>query len=185
MNKTSSIVVIITTFFIPVVMSQTYIAADVAIKFTSDGTLAKNLCESIVVEQGDVLILASKFSSKMLEQCLIDINKSGRRIFLILDSKFVFSRPAKVSALSKAGVCVYSDFDHNTAHNKVVISGNKFVFTGSYNFTDDSEHLNSENGVFIRSSEVNEIYRREFAKHLKHSSLIPSKYLAGDQCSKH
>lgn len=168
--------------FVVNVFAQDYSNANVAIGFSPNGSIASDICKSIKAERGDIFIMASKFSSKVLEKCLLDVQSPSRKINIIVDSKFIGQNLIKLKALSKSGVCIYSDSTHNTAHNKVIISGNDFVFSGSYNFTDDSEYKNSENGIFIRSREINKKFMDEFQLHLKHSVLVNSKKFTSEQC---
>lgn len=182
MNQSKSIILFLLFIYSEFTIGQEYIPVNISILFSPKNGVAENLCKILIKEQGEVLILASKFSSNMLESCLTNIQKHGRRVRLVLDSKFVTSNSGKLKRLLKSGVCVYSDSMHNTAHNKVVVAGNDFVFSGSYNFTDDSEYSNAENGIFIRSNEVNRIYKSEFFNHSNHSVLVNSKFTMLDQC---
>lgn len=169
--------------FTSLVMGQSFTTADVAVSFSSDGSIADEICKSIVKTQGDVLILGSKFSNKSLEKCIVRIQQSGRVVRLILDSKFLLTNSAKIMRLAKSKVCIYSDSNHNAAHNKVIVFGDNLVFSGSYNFTAESDKFNAENGIFIKSTEINRAYKNEFYKHLKHSGLINSKFAPPDHCS--
>lgn len=184
MSRSKKILFLPLFFYLVFAIGQDYTPANISILFSPKNGIAENLCKILNKEQNEVLILASKFSGDILENCLINIQKHGRRVRLVLDSKFITSDSGKLKRLLKSGVCVYSDSMHNTSHNKVVVAGNDFVFTGSYNFTDDSEYNNAENGIFIRSNEINKIYKTEFLNHLNHSSLVKSKFMTSDQCSK-
>lgn len=171
-------------FFSSSLMANEYYNANVVIKFTPEDRVSDYLCGVISQSHGDVLLMGSKFTSKAFSDCLINIKKQGRHVRLVLDSKFINNNISKLTRMLKSGICVYSDSMHNTAHNKFIISGNDFVFSGSYNFSDDSEYKNAENGVFIRSFEINQTYTTEFFKHLNHSILLESNFGKSDQCSK-
>lgn len=75
---------------------------------------------------------------------------------------------------------------HAIAHNKVMIIDSQAVITGSFNFTRAAELRNAENLLIIRSKELAEYYRREWAEHKAHSApgltAFPSpKPLDGDE----
>lgn len=179
----NDLLIFIASFFLVVrAAAQDYSSANIAIGFSPNGSISSVICKSITAERGDIFILTSKFSSKALENCLLDIQSPSRKIYIIVDSKFIEENFQKLKVLSKSGVCIYSDSVHHTAHNKVIISGNDFVFSGSYNFTDDSEYKNSENGIFIRSRDVYKKFTDEFHAHLKHSVLVKSKKFTPEQC---
>lgn len=182
MSRNNLLIFCVTFLFVLKVGAQDYNSASVAIEFSQNGSIASDICKTVTAERGDIFIMASKFSSKALENCLLDIQSPSRKINIIVDAKFIDSNLPKLKTLSKSGVCIYSDSVHHTAHNKVIISGNDFVFSGSYNFTDDSEYKNSENGIFIRSRDVYKKFTDEFHAHLKHSVLVKSKKFTPEQC---
>lgn len=163
--------------------SQTYENASIAVRFSPNGGVAKQICKLLEAEPGNIFILASKFSNKLLEDCLIRIKQSGRDVRLVVDSKFANERPKGLSKLDKFGICVYSDDKHNTAHNKIIVAGNDLIISGSYNFNDDSENLNSENTLFIKSQNLHTIFSVEFYKHVKHSIYTFSSASHENRCS--
>ncbi len=159
-----------------------YYRANVAAAFSKTTNINRDLCNAISSETGNIYIMASKFSSNVLKNCIVNLIATDRRVFLLIDSKYFDKNSKAIRTLSSSEICVYVDSIHNTFHNKVILAGTDFVFTGSYNFSDEAEYQNAENAVFIRSPEIYKAYKHEFSKHLYHSAMLKIKNALSEKC---
>jgi phosphatidylserine/phosphatidylglycerophosphate/cardiolipin synthase-like enzyme len=83
----------------------------------------------------------------------------------------------QVPGLARAGLPVWLDGEHQSAHNKVMVidagTPGALIITGSFNFTRAAQYKNAENAVFISGNEslVME-YARNWQHHLAHSQPL-------------
>ena len=73
-----------------------------------------------------------------------------------------------------AKVPVFTDSEHTSAHNKVMIidagGPNAVLVTGSFNFTHAAQYKNAENVLIFRGNQpLAETYLKNWHRHYKHS----------------
>ena len=78
-------------------------------------------------------------------------------------SSFFFER------LAAAGIPLFLDAAHSTAHNKVMVMDRQRVLTGSYNFKKDADAKNAENLLVLDSPELAKLYLDNYEAHKAHS----------------
>ena len=79
-----------------------------------------------------------------------------------------------IARIAAAGVPVFIDADHISAHNKVIVidagSTEVTLITGSFNFTQAAQYKNAENVLVIRgNAALAELYLRNWQHHYGHS----------------
>ncbi len=67
-----------------------------------------------------------------------------------------------LTAMIEAGIPVVKDNSPGLMHNKFAVIDKEFVFTGSFNLTDNCRVKNNNNAVLIKSAELAHIYLDEF-----------------------
>jgi phosphatidylserine/phosphatidylglycerophosphate/cardiolipin synthase-like enzyme len=96
-----------------------------------------------------VLVEAYSFTSEPIAVALIEAEKRGVDVEVILDKSQEKARGTEADLISESGIPTYIDSAYRIAHDKVmVIDGNK-VITGSFNFTKSAEDYNAENLLVI------------------------------------
>jgi phosphatidylserine/phosphatidylglycerophosphate/cardiolipin synthase-like enzyme len=80
----------------------------------------------------------------------------------------------QVPGIAAAGVPVWLDDVHQSAHNKVMVidagTSSAMVITGSFNFTKAAQYKNAENVLLLGSSQgLSDAYARNWQAHLVHS----------------
>jgi phosphatidylserine/phosphatidylglycerophosphate/cardiolipin synthase-like enzyme len=84
---------------------------------------------------------------------------------------------SQVPGLARAGLPVWLDGEHQSAHNKVMVidagTPETVIITGSFNFTRAAQYKNAENAVFISGSDaLAEEYVRNWQRQFKHSQPL-------------
>jgi phosphatidylserine/phosphatidylglycerophosphate/cardiolipin synthase-like enzyme len=67
-------------------------------------------------------------------------------------------RYTSASFLANSEIPTFLDARHTLAHNKIMITDQSTVITGSFNFTKAAEDKNAENPLIIKSKELAGIY---------------------------
>ncbi len=107
-----------------------------------------------------------RLEEPLLARALGEAQRRGVRVRLVLDrGKFfqtlVTRKLIQEHALSCRLISGRTGKDGKMHHKFALVDG-RVVFTGSYNWTVESEVMNYDNLVVIRDPAVAEVYRREF-----------------------
>ncbi|MGH7812304.1 MAG: phospholipase D-like domain-containing protein, partial [Candidatus Binatia bacterium] len=71
---------------------------------------------------------------------------------------------AELKTLSCANVPVRQDGNSGFMHNKVIVVDERFVITGSLNFSTNAEESNDENVIIIDNPDIAKLYMRDFER---------------------
>ena len=134
-----------------------------------------SLCENKIIQKinsakKEILLQAFAFTSKPLAQALLRAVNRGVVIKVLSDKGQYHKKYSVLPLLKSSSVPIYFDKQPSYAHNKVMIIDGILTITGSYNWTYSAQHRNSENLVFIESSEVAERYSQNFYSLLRKAS---------------
>ena len=159
------------------VSSSTTIAATgtIEVAFTPEQDVAGLIVKAIAQARKQILIQAFSFTHKDIAKALIAAHARGVDIKLIADDdQTQHSSGEKISLMADAGIPVWLDGEHQSAHNKVILIDTGMpdvvVITGSYNFTFAAQFKNAENVLLIRgNNKLAQLYRDNWQHHLFHA----------------
>lgn len=154
---------------------QTYIVST-KVYFSPDGGTQQAIIDQINKTKTNIFVQAYSFTNKDIVKALVEANKRGVAVFVILDKSNRTDKYGVADFLTHFGVDTYIDDKHAIAHSKVIILDKETVITGSYNFTNAAEYKNAENTLIIRSSELADAYFANWSTHQKHSQAYQSRY---------
>lgn len=138
--------------------------------FSPDGGCTKDIVKEIEMATREVLVQAYSFTSTPVRNALINAQKRGVSIEVLLDKGEQQDQKFKAAAaFSKKHIAVYIDDKHSCAHNKVIIIDRETVITGSFNFTYAAENKNAENVLIIKSQRLAGLYADNWLSHRQHS----------------
>ena len=146
----------------------TYIVST-RVYFSPDGIDPQAIIDQINGAKRSIFVQAYSFTNKDIVKALVEANKRGVDVFVILDKSNKTDRYSVADLLDHFAVSTYIDDKHAIAHNKIMILDKETVITGSYNFTNAAEHKNAENTLIIRSADLADAYFANWAVHQKHS----------------
>ena len=109
-----------------------------------------------------------------LADALISAHKRGVDVRMIVDATNASSARSAVKRLRAEGVGVKVENYAGKLHSKSIIIDNKYVVTGSMNFSNSGENKNDENVIIIEDARL-AIFYRDFFEYLW--KKIPDKYL--------
>ena len=130
------------------------------------------------------------FTHKALAQSLIDAQKRGVEIKIIVDATNASSGHSMIKLLRQNGIKVKVENYAGKMHMKTLIIDNDYFIAGSMNLSNSGENYNDENILIIKNSQINSNAKKFFNylwanipdKYLTHFVRAESKYSIGS-CS--
>jgi phosphatidylserine/phosphatidylglycerophosphate/cardiolipin synthase-like enzyme len=143
---------------------------DIRVYFSPHGGCTEAVVRAVKAAQRQVLVEAYSFTSETIAVALIEAEKRGVDVEVILDRSQEQARGSDADLISESGIPTFIDSAYRIAHDKVmIIDGNK-VITGSFNFTKSAEEYNAENLLVISNDPpLAEQYTASWKQHLAQS----------------
>ena len=116
-----------------------------------------------VIEQAEesVDVAAYDFDLETVADALVKAHQKGIRVRFVTDSDN--AGEDAVRQLERAGIPIVEDErDGGLMHNKFVIVDNQWLWTGSFNLTDNGAYRNNNHAVLIASTALAQNYTVEF-----------------------
>ena len=111
-----------------------------------------------------VHFMAFAFTSTDISRTLSDLKQQGIEIKGVFDRSQAGSSYAQYDDLKNENIDVLLDGNPKKLHHKVMIIDNRYVVTGSYNFSQSAETRNDENSVVIDDRLLASQYEQEFKR---------------------
>ena len=149
-------------------------AADTAswsVFFSPNGGCTEAIVKEIGKSRTSILVQAYSFTSASIAQALVEAQKHGVKIEVILDKSNVTDKYSAAVFLLHAGIPTRIDAAHAIAHNKIIVIDGETVITGSFNFTKAAEEKNAENLLIISDKSLAEKYIANWNLHASHSAV--------------
>jgi phosphatidylserine/phosphatidylglycerophosphate/cardiolipin synthase-like enzyme len=143
--------------------------------FSPRGGATQAIINEIMNAQHEILVQAYSFTSTPIAKALVDANKRGVHVEVVLDKSQRKDSYTEATFLANMGVPTFIDSSHAIAHNKVMIIDKKIVITGSFNFTKAAEEKNAENVLIIMSKELASVYIDNWMRHKGHCEAYESR----------
>ena len=146
--------------------------------FSPDHDVAALIIKAIHQAKKQILVQAYSFTHQGIAQALVDAHQRGVDVKLIADGEqMAHIKGEKISAMAQAGVPMWIDNEHQSAHNKVMVidvdTPDVAVITGSYNFTFAAQYKNAENLLVIRgNNKLALLYRDNWLRHQAHAQKL-------------
>jgi phosphatidylserine/phosphatidylglycerophosphate/cardiolipin synthase-like enzyme len=137
----------------------------------------KGGCEAFIVDAigkaaKTVLVQAYSFTNDAIADALVNAKRRGVEVRVIVDLKESVENGSAFPRLQAAGVEMWTDGAHPIAHNKVMVIDSLVVLTGSFNYTNQAEHLNAENLLHVVDPDLAKKYSDNWEVHRQHSVLV-------------
>ncbi|HEY1406991.1 MAG TPA: phospholipase D-like domain-containing protein [Spirochaetota bacterium] len=101
-----------------------------------------------------------EIGSKKVASAFVRAQKRGVRVRLVSDDSNKKKDGARI--VQKADIPVVFDNKRGLMHNKFAIVDGRYLWTGSYNITDNCAYHNNNNAILIDSPELSLIFEDEF-----------------------
>ena len=161
--------------FLIVLFSVSLHAADIQVYFSPKGGCTEAVVENLNKATNTVLVQAYSFTSAPIAKALVDAQKRGVKVRVILDKSQRTEKYSEADFLLHEGVPTWIDAKHAIAHNKIMVIDGKTILTGSFNFTKAAEIDNAENLLVIQDPKLAYTYTTNWQAHLSHSEQYTGK----------
>lgn len=127
---------------------------------------ATELVVETIEEAKEVIhVAAYSFTSDPIAEALVNAQKRGVEVKVILDKSQRKSPHSNYNYLKEQGVPVRINSHYAIMHNKFMVIDRKMVELGSFNYTKAAEEKNAENVLVVRHSpQVVKDYSRQWIK---------------------
>ena len=143
---------------------------DIRVYFSPHGGCTEAVVRAVHEARKQILVEAYSFTSEPIAVALIEAEKRGVDVEVILDKSQEQARGTEADVISENGIPTYIDSAYRIAHDKVMIIDGIRVITGSFNFTKSAEVYNAENLLVISNDPpLADQYKQSWNKHLAQS----------------
>ncbi|EGA3603563.1 phospholipase D family protein [Salmonella enterica] len=149
---------------IPGIIPCAVAAPSIQVGFSPEGTAQQVVLNTINQSKKSIRMMAYSFTSPVIVKALINARKRGVDVRVVLDEKGNRGKAsvAAMNLLVNAGIPVRTVNKFKILHDKIIVSDESSVETGSYNFSKSANSANSENAILI--TEVPEL-AKEYLQH--------------------
>ncbi|MEW6084239.1 MAG: phospholipase D-like domain-containing protein [Chloroflexota bacterium] len=127
-----------------------------------DGALEQAVIPLVNAAQFEIRFLAFSFTDYPLAAAMIQRAQNGVSVAGVYERVGSDTDAAEFDTLYCAGVSVRRDGNPSFMHDKVIIVDQRYVITGSLNYSTSAEESNDENVIMIDNSEIAGLYLQEF-----------------------
>ena len=134
--------------------------------FSPEGHIQNRIIKAIDTSNSSIDLAIFDFTSQEIKAAFERAKQRGVKIRIIADSRQAKGVHSVIQALIDEGfnLKIAHGIGRGIMHNKFAIFDTKLIFTGSYNWTNNAEHNNYENAIFITDPETIAQYQKEFNK---------------------
>jgi len=155
--------------FLALLLASNVVASDIQVFFSPNGGCTEAVVANVGKAKLTILVQAYSFTSAPIAKALVDAEKRGVKVQVILDKSQRTEKYSDADFLLHEGVPTFIDAKHAIAHNKIIIIDSHTVLTGSFNFTKAAEEDNAENLLVIDDAALAKKYTENWQSHLGHS----------------
>ena len=124
-------------------------------------------CRNTIIRQIETAIeklhiCVFTISDDSITNSLLTAHKKGVQIKLITDNDKSLDMGSDVEQLARAGIAVKMDTSPNHMHHKFMVSDQRSLITGSYNWTMSAAKYNHENIIVTREAGVVKSFAQQF-----------------------
>jgi phosphatidylserine/phosphatidylglycerophosphate/cardiolipin synthase-like enzyme len=148
---------------------QASIPQGVQVYFSPVGGATDAVVDALNHATNTVLVQAYSFTSAPIAKALVDAQRRGVKVHVILDKSQRTEKYSEADFLQHEGIPTRIDAQHAIAHNKIMILDDDVVLTGSFNFTKAAEEHNAENLLVINDPALAKRYTENWHTHQQHS----------------
>ena len=146
--------------------------------FTPGDDAAGLIVRTIDAARLQVLVQAFSFTHRDIADALVRANRRGLDVQIIADREQTESMESTaMQSLLDAGLPVFIDAEHSSAHNKVIVidQGGKqpALIAGSFNFTFAAQNRNAENVLNLHGNpDLTRAFHTNWRRHREHAIAV-------------
>ena len=153
------LIVVLVAYFAERISYDSHNQSDIKIFFTPGTDCEQNIIKEINKAK-TIDIAVYSISNQNIVNSIIASNKRGAKIRIITDRTQAKGKGSLIDTLRSAGIPVLTNKKHKIEHNKFAVFDDKYIVSGSYNWTTNATKYNSENCNFFE--QPNKEYSNRF-----------------------
>ncbi len=136
----------------------------IQVLFASEDGVIENIIPYVENAQSSVRFLAFSFTDYPLAKSMIDRANAGVDVAGVFEKVGSETEYAELRTLLCAGVPVRQDGNPSFLHHKLIVVDDRYVITGSLNFSTNAEESNDENLIIVDNPDIAKLYIEEFER---------------------
>lgn len=137
----------------------------IKVVFTSeDPAIEQSIIPVVNTATKNIRFLAFSFTDYPLANAMIKRSQAGVDVAGVFERVGSDTDAAELKTLHCANVHVRRDGNGGFMHNKVIVVDERYVITGSLNFSTNAEESNDENVLIIDNSDIAKLYMQDFER---------------------
>jgi len=148
--------------------------APINVCFSPEGQCTNGIVSAIDDAKSSILVMAYSFTSLPIAQALIDAYERGIDVKILIDKSQSKNKYSHFHLFLKKGIPTFIDQAKGIAHNKTMIIDERYVLTGSFNWSKAANSKNAENILLIDDSSLAQIYRENWEKRANSANRFSS-----------
>lgn len=134
----------------------------VQVRFAPEDDAMERVKEAVRGAKKSIRFIAFAYTSQPLCEAMIERINAGVKVEGIFESRHAGWADIKIGPLNAAGAKVRFDDNPDALHHKVIIIDDRYVLTGSFNFSEGADRSNDENLMVIDNRAIAKAFVREF-----------------------
>jgi len=134
------------------------------IYFSAEDDVMTRIIPIVRGAQSNIRFYAFSFTDQPLAQAMIDRAGTGVDAAGVFEKVGSETESAQLRSLYCAKVPVRQDGNPRFLHDKVIVVDNRYVITGSFNFSANATESNDENVIIIDNPQIASLYMQEFER---------------------
>ena len=136
----------------------------IQVLFASEDGVLERIIPYVENAKSSVRFLAFSFTDYPLAKAMIDRSAEGVDVAGVFEKVGSETQYAELRTLLCAGVPVRQDGNPSFLHHKLIVVDERYVITGSLNFSTNAEESNDENVIIIDNPDIAKLYIQEFER---------------------
>jgi phosphatidylserine/phosphatidylglycerophosphate/cardiolipin synthase-like enzyme len=137
----------------------------IQVVFTSeDHAIAESIIPVVSSATKSIRFLAFSYTNSPLGEAMIQSAQNGVDVAGVFEKLGSDTESAELKGLFCAQIPARQDGNSSFMHNKVIVVDERYVITGSLNFSANAEESNDENVMIIDNPDIAKLYLQDFER---------------------
>ena len=132
--------------------------------FSAEDDVMTRIIPYVRGAQSSIRFFAFSFTDQPLAQAMIDRAGTGVDVAGVFEKVGSETESSQLRTLYCAKLPARQDGNPRFLHDKVIVVDNRYVITGSFNFSANATESNDENVIIIDNPEIASLYMQEFER---------------------
>lgn len=137
---------------------------EIQVLFSPEDKAISKLVPYLQGAKKSIRFMAFTFTQPLIGQAMIEAAKREVSVSGVFETTGADSQYGQMTPLACAKIPVRIDGNFAFLHHKVIIIDNRYVITGSLNFTDNADQSNNENVIILDNPAIAKLYTAEFER---------------------